>query len=133
MTKEELSQLYYLNREIKHLKTRIAELEALASSKSSRITGLPGASGISDKVGTYAVELAELKRLLEINLRKCFCELIKLSGFIESIEDSRMRMIMTLRYIHGLTWQQVAMRIGEHDEQYPRRKCREFLERGGST
>ena len=127
MTKQELSQLYYLNREIEQLKNRITELECVAASTSSRITGMPHASGISDKVGKYAAEIADLKELLDLNLKKCFYELNRLNRYIESIEDSEMRLIMSLRYINGLSWQQVAFSIGEHDEQYPRRKHNKYL------
>jgi hypothetical protein len=127
MTKQELSQLYYLNREIEQLKNRIVELECVATSTSSRITGMPHASGISDKVGRYAAEIADLKELLDLNLKKCFYELNRLNRYIESIENSEMRMILSLRYINGLSWQQVAFSIGEHDEQYPRRKHNKFL------
>ncbi len=32
--------------------------------------------------------------------------------YINSVEDSRMRSILTYRYIDGLSWQQVANKIG---------------------
>ncbi|PRR84543.1 sigma-70 family RNA polymerase sigma factor [Clostridium vincentii] len=112
MTKQELSQLYYLNREIEQLKNRIAELECIATSTSSVITGMPHASGVSDKVGKYAAEIADLKELLDLNLKKCFYELNRLNRFIESIEDSQLRMILSLRHINGLGWHQVAASIG---------------------
>ena len=38
-----------------------------------------------------------------------------------------MRMILSLRYINGLSWLQIAFSIGEHDEQYPRKKLNRFL------
>lgn len=127
MTKKELSQLYYLNREIEHLQGRIEELETLASSCASSITGMPHAPGISDKIGEYAAEITDLKNLLNLNLQKCFYELNRLNRYINSLEDSEMRQILTYRYISGLTWQQVAFNIGESDEQYPRRKHNNFL------
>lgn len=114
MTKQELSQLYYLNREIEHLKSRIVELECAATSTTSRITGMPHASGISDKVGKYAAEIVDLKELLDLNLKKCFYELNRLNRYIESIEDSEMRMILSLRYINGLSWEQVAASISPY-------------------
>lgn len=127
MTKQELSQLYYLNREIEQLKNRIAELECIAISSTSRITGMPHATEISDKVGRYAAEITDLKELLDLNLKKCFYELNRLNRYIASIPDSEIRMIISLRYINGLSWQQVAFSIGEHDEQYPRRKHNKYL------
>jgi hypothetical protein len=112
MNKKELSQLYYLNREIEQLKSRIEELECIAVSDTSRITGMPHVTGISDKVGIYAAEIADLKELLNLNLKKCFYELNRLNRYIESIDDSQMRMIMTLRYVNGLSWRQIAFSIG---------------------
>ena len=111
MTKKELSQLYYLNREIEEIQRRIIELETLATGCTSRITGMPMGSDVNDKVGTYVAELADLKCLLDLNLKKCFYELNRLNRFINSIEDSQMRMIISLRYINGLPWEQVAASI----------------------
>ena len=51
----------------------------------------------------------------------CMEELGCLYAFIDAIPDSRLRRIFSFRYIDGLSWLQVAFRIGEHDEQYPRR------------
>lgn len=127
MTKQELSQLYYLNREIEQLKKRIAELESAATSTTQSITGMPHVGGISDKAGKYAAEIVDLKELLELNLKKCFYELNRLNRYIESVEDAQIRVILSLRYVNGLSWKQIAFSIGEHDEQYPRRKHNAFL------
>lgn len=129
MTKKELSQLYYLKKEIKEQQRRLSELEALATSCTAKITGLPNGSGISDKIANYATEIADLKSLLDLNLKKCFYELNRLNRFIQSVDDSQMRMILTLRYVQGLTWQKIAYAIGEYDEQYPRRKHNAFLKK----
>ena len=126
MTRKELSQLYYLNREIEQLKIKLAELEDAATSTTTRITGMPHISGVPDKVGKYAAEIADLKSLLEINLQKCFYELNGLNRYIDSINNSEMRQIFSLRYVNGLSWQQIAFIIGEHDEQSPRRKHNSF-------
>jgi len=112
MTKKELSQLYYLNREIEEMQNRLKELETIAISCTANITGMPYASGIADKIGVYAAEIADLKSLLDINLKKCFYELNRLNRYINSIDDSEMRLILSLRYINGLSWQQVAFCIG---------------------
>ena len=41
MTKQELSQLYYLKKEIAELQSRIVELEILATKSTATITGMP--------------------------------------------------------------------------------------------
>lgn len=129
MTKKELSQLYYLKKEIKQQQRRLEELEISATNCTSKITGLPSGKGISDKIGNYVTEIANLKSILDLNLKKCFYELNRLDRYIQSVEDSQMRMILTLRYIQGLSWQKIAYAIGEYDEQYPRRKHNNFLEK----
>lgn len=111
MTKKELSQLYYLNREIEEIQRRIAELEALATGCTVRITGLPKTQGLSDRIAEYVAEIVDLKCLLDLDLKKCFYELNRLNRYINSIEDSQMRLILSLRYINGLPWEQVAASI----------------------
>jgi hypothetical protein len=127
MTKKELSQLYWLNKEIEMQQKRIAELENLATSCTATLTGMPRSPLVTDRLSNYIAEIVDLRNLLELNLKKCFYELNRLNRYINTIEDSQIRQIMTLRYINGLTWQQIAFRIGEHDEQYPRRKHNAFL------
>lgn len=112
MTKKELSQLYYLKKEIKEQQRRLSELEALATSCTAKITGLPNGNGVSDKIANYATEIADLKSLLDLNLKKCFYELNRLDRFISSVKDSEMRIILTLRYSQGLSWQQIAQNMG---------------------
>ena len=51
MTNKELSQLYYLNREIKGLEELIEEMESRAECITPNLTGMPHGSGVSDKIG----------------------------------------------------------------------------------
>lgn len=127
MTREELSQLRDLNREIRRDQLRLAELEAAAKSVTGKITGIPGSAKSSDRVGDYAAEIADLRGIIASNIQRCWYELNRLHRYIASIEDSQMRQIMTLRYVYGYTWQRVAFEIGETDEQYPRRKHNRYL------
>lgn len=128
MTKKELSQLYYLRKEIKEQQRRLSELEALATSCTAKITGLPNGNGVSDKIANYATEITDLKSLLDLNLKKCFYELNRLDRFISSVNDSEMRIILTLRYSQGLSWQQIAQNMGVlGDGSTERKKHNRFL------
>ena len=112
MTKKELSQLYYLKKEIKEQQRRIAELEAVATNCSTKITGLPSGKGISDKIGNYAAQIADLKALLDLNLKKCFYELNRLDRFIQSVKDPLLRQILTCRFVNGYSWRKIAYTVG---------------------
>ena len=49
MDKKELSQLYYLNREIEHDKQRLIELKDAATKATVGITGIPHGGDLADK------------------------------------------------------------------------------------
>lgn len=128
-----LSQLYYLTQEVERDELRLRELRAAAEKSTQQITGMPGAGGEGDRVGRYAIEIAELRRRLEEKQRACFCELTRLEDFIASVEDSQMRIILTLRYVQRMSWQRVATEMGETDESYPRRKHWAFLQKAAEN
>lgn len=127
MTKKELSQLYWLNREIQEEKRKLAELESAAIGCTAKITGLPHVTGTHDRIGDMAILIAEQRDLIDLKVRQSVIEYNRLNRYIAGIDDARMRMILSLRYVNGLSWQQVAFAMGESDEQYPRRKHNNFL------
>ena len=129
MTKKELSQLYYLKKEIRQQQKRLQELETAATSCTSKITGMPHGTGINDKISKYAAQIADLKGLLDLNLKKCFNELNRINRFIESVEDSEMRMILTLRYTQNLSWRNIATTMNYQDESVPRKRHDRFLKK----
>lgn len=127
MSSRKLKNLYYLKKEIKELKRRISKLESAAAGCTARITGLPGDEGISDKIGESAVQIADLRVLLDSSLKKALYELNKLNRYIDKIENSEIKLIFTLRYINGTSWQRIAFAIGYQDESIPRKKHNKFL------
>ena len=122
-----LEQLRHLRGEVDMLSQRIAELELAARGGAGRITGMPRASRHRDRTGNMAVQLSLLWDRLEARRARCMDLLGALYAFIDDIDDSLMRQIMTYRYIDGDTWQMIAARIGEWDEQYPRRLHNRYL------
>ena len=112
MTLKELSQLYYLNREIEMDKRRLQELEVKALPGSQVLTGMPHTPGVKDKVGEYAAEIADLRGIIEAKHQQCLYERSRLERYISSIDDSLLRQIFTYRFINGLPWRQVAACIG---------------------
>lgn len=127
MTKKELSQCYYLNREIDQLSKELQKLDG-KEYKSINLTGMPHGSGISDTVGKLATQRAEIHELLSLKLRECMIARARIERYINDIDDSEMRMILRLRHINGLTWLQVAMHIGKQDANYPWRKYEKYLD-----
>lgn len=129
MTKKELSQLYWLNREIEDEKRKLEELEAAAGGCTQSITGLPHVGTAGNKIGDMAILIAEQRDLIRLLVKQSVIEYNRLNRYIAQVEDAQMRLILSLRYVDGLSWQQVALRMGETDESYPRRKHNNFLKK----
>ena len=130
MTLKELSQLYYLNREIEMDKRRLQELELKALPGAQSLTGMPHGSGLSDVVGRYAAEIADLRGIIEAKHRLCLYERSRLERYIAGIDDSLLRQIFTYRFVNGLPWLQVALCIGgDNTADSVRKAVKRFLQK----
>lgn len=112
MTLRELSQYYYLTKEIKGLEADIERLALKAQPGAQVLTGLPRAPGVTDRVAHYAAAMTDIQRSIESRLERSLTERAKLEAYISGIDDSFMRQIISLRFVEGLSWSQVARRVG---------------------
>ena len=118
----QLKQLRYLKDEVDLLSQRIARLEWRIERNSQSRRRWRSSEA-------FGARLIALRKRLVFRRNCCMAQLEALCAFIDQIDDSRMRQIMVGRYIDGITWKEVAARIGERDEQYPRRLHNRFLAR----
>lgn len=113
MTLKELSQLYYLNREIEMDRQRLERLKLKSQSPSSvHFDGMPRGTSVESRVERYAAEIADLEAIIAAKHLQCIHERNRLERYINDIDDSRLRMIFKLRFVNGLQWPQVAAHIG---------------------
>ncbi len=113
MTLNELSQLYYLNREIESDQQRLKELEQLSGSPSSpQLTGMPHSGSTESKVEKIAAEIVDLRDLIKTKQRRCLEERVRLERWINTIPDSLTRQVFQYRFAECLNWKQVVFRVG---------------------
>lgn len=113
MTLKELSQLYYLNREIEMDKERLEALRARASAPGSpNYDGMPKSPSYENRLERYIAEIVDLEAIISAKITQCQHERNRLERYIADIPDSNLRMIFTLRFINGLSWAQLAFSIG---------------------
>lgn len=124
MTKKELSRLYCLNREIEQEQRRLVQLKAAATNTAAKISGLPALGCVSDKTA-IAAEIADSQAIIEAKLQLAIVEYRRINQYIAAIEDSYIRQIIALRFVDGLTWFQVAQRIGGNNTEDGVRKALE--------
>ena len=114
MTLKELSQLYWLNREIESDRKRLEKLEQEATSVSSpRFDGMPHTPGYQNsKIENYVAEIVDLKAIIAAKQQQCIYERNRLERYIADIPDSHTRQIFKDRFVEGMSWPKVAHSIG---------------------
>lgn len=114
MTLKELSQLYYLTREIEADQKRLDELSRAASAPSTpNITGMPRAPhSDGSKTERLVAEIVDLQAIIAARRIQCIHERARLERWISEIPDSLTRQIFLYRFADCLSWVQVATRIG---------------------
>ena len=130
MTKEELSQIYYLNREIKMWQKELERLECQSLLKGQQLSGMPGGRGSSDRVGDLAVKKTDIQLIIEGKLKEIQLQRERIIEYINSIEDSLMRQIVFYRNVSCMNWRQVAAEVGGNNTEDGIRKLYDrFLEK----
>ena len=112
MTREEVSQIYYLNKEIKKLQRKLKELRG-SGLQSPKIDGMPKAPGrTGSPTESKGVAEADLELQIESLLHEVKRKQREIFEYIGSVEDSMIRMIIIFRCVDLCTWEQVAENIG---------------------
>lgn len=129
MTIKELSQLYYLKREIDMDKQRLNDLRQIAASPSTpNLSGMPRGSQSECALERKNIKIFELEKLIEQKIDRCNAEKIRLEKYIENIDDSLTRQIFTQRFIRCLSWRQVAHKVGGYNTaETVRQHCYRYL------
>ena len=113
MTLKELSQLYYLNREIERDQERLEQLRARVSAPGSpNYDGMPKSPSFENRLERYNAEMVDLEAIIQAKITQCLHERSRLERYIAEIPDSLARQIFQLRFINGLTWVQIAFSVG---------------------
>ena len=130
MTMKELYQLHYLAKLIERDKNEIRMIEERLGVKSPSLTGMPHAPGANDKLGEGVPELVDRKNELEERKKLYEAERNKLRSYIESVSDLHVRLIMQLRFLDLMSWQEVAdFAEGKNSEDSVRMLVKRYLKR----
>ena len=115
MTTKELSQIYFLKREIEANKKRLEYLQetARAPSTTKLFLGSSGAQyGFDNRVERIVTEIADLQKVIEERQIQCIREQTRLEKWINAIPDSLTRQIFAYRFMDCMGWAQTALRVG---------------------
>lgn len=138
MTKEELGQLLDLRKEIKELDAKVERLQGQRVGKvtdrvHASMKDFPYCYTTKTITGVNQKESKKRRRALtesEMSLLKRRQQAVdaefRISKFIESIKDSKIRRIVSLRYEEGYLWSEVAQLMNV-DRTYPEKMITKYL------
>jgi hypothetical protein len=142
VTKEILIQYADLQKESKEIRGRIEKLEEQIERIESQGAVVDKVSGGEGGIQSFKIEgfpypeYSRKKTLLyarKATLSELELEIIEtlneVESFISTVKDSHMRRIITLRVVDGLTWNQVASKIGGNTEDSVRKAFDRFMEK----
>ena len=134
MTLEELNKLFDLREQLRKVREMRRSFMDADRPGAQVLTGMPHATGVKDKVGDLAVEIAHLDtRAEELQSRIADREMAA-EQFIRRIPDDRTQMVFRLRFMRGMTWPEVADVFGGGNSTNGVQKmCYRYLEMNGSS
>lgn len=113
MTVKELSQLYYLNKQIARDQRELEQLEAQVGARSPKMDDMPHAKGgQASEVERLAVEMTALRDLLRARINRRVIERKRLQDFIDQVDPVKTSHIFELRFVDCMSWAQVADAVG---------------------
>lgn len=114
MTLEEASQVYCINQEIRCIKKELWNLMAERKYyKPNILSDMPkGNGGHSNMTDDYLERQGDLEDMLRYSLRKLQEERKKFEEFLASVEDAEMRLILRLRCVNNMRWEEIGSSLG---------------------
>lgn len=111
-----LNQYRIMHIEIDQITKELQRWQDLATRISPSYSDMPHGGG-SDRVQTAAVEVAELTDKLNQKLHQAIMVQENIKKLLESLDDIKLRQLMSYRYINGMRWEEIAV-LMDYDYRY---------------
>lgn len=114
MTRHELSQIFYLKKELKRAEEKLEELNASIEAKGQRLTGMPFANTgeTSDPVFEAVSRIIKYRDVVQGYKAAIEIRIEEVDRWRMNLEDVFLAQIVEYRCIQCLDWNTVADRIG---------------------
>lgn len=122
MTKEELMQVYYLNKEIAAWKEELERIRSISGVSAVRIGEGRGSKKNADRVAEAAISIAKTEQKIRNKLIELENARSKITSYILNIEDCQTRLIFKLRCLNMMSWNDVADTVGGMNSEYSVKK-----------
>lgn len=118
MTVHDLQELFYLDKLIDAERERLEALREAADVHSPILTDMPKAPGARDKTGELVPKIIDEEAAIHENISRYTEMRERLTNYINTLPNARIKLIMILRFMQQKTWQEVADTIGGKETEY---------------
>lgn len=112
MTLSRLNAHYDLVTTYRTAQEILHRLREAADLKAQNLTGMPHSTGINDIVGNTAVEIVRTEDRIKDLAARIEESQRPIEAWIDTVKDIYAQSILRLRYIHGMSWGEVADTVG---------------------
>lgn len=116
MEREELKQIYYLNKEVKMWEKELERIQYQSLARGQQLTGMPAGTKRADRIADMAADMADITTIIQGKLAEIQIARKRIIEYISNVEDSYMRQVIYLRNVSCLKWEQIADEIGGSGE-----------------
>lgn len=116
LTKDELKQIYYINKEIQMWQRELEKIRSQGLVKSPTISDMPK-GGQKFDISDYVSAIADYEAVIRGLLAKVQIQRKKIIEYIEGVDDSLMKQIIFYRCVSCMTWQEVADAVGGNNTE----------------
>lgn len=116
LTKDELKQIYYINKEIQMWQRELEKIRSQGLVKSPTISDMPK-GGQKFDISDYVSAIADYEAVIRGLLAKVQIQRKKILEYIEGVDDSLMKQIIFYRCVSCMTWQEVANAVGGNNTE----------------
>jgi DNA-directed RNA polymerase specialized sigma subunit len=110
--KNDLHSYIDAKRECKQVEGQIEDIRAtMESPRIQALDGMPRGSGGGDAMTGIMAELAELEEKYKAKLHRLHAAMAQVEDMIDTLEDTVERQVLRCRYIEGLIWEEVCVKL----------------------
>jgi len=109
--KEYLGRYKRLNEQVNQLLLEKQEILALGTKVTPTYSDMPHKSNIGDKTSTTIEKLEEHEQKINQKIDEFIAVKSDIERAIHTLQDETLRLLLRYRYINGLTWENIAVRM----------------------
>lgn len=108
MTKHELQQYRWIQKNISRLEERLLELETEATRITTHLTKEPKGTSSTDKLSTLVAQIVDTRNEINRQLREAYSRQIAIEAAIDKLPE-REKYLVRARYVEQKTWEQICV------------------------